>query len=143
MKGGNLLILLVIFSVVVFGCTQTVTSSDEAMAKKEKMMDKEANEMAEIGFEMKNGKMVMIDEKTKAESMMQKDAVLNDGTKVMMDGKVIRKDGTTFMLKEGESIWMDDGSFMKAGEMMKKEEAMMDKSPYTGKVLAGTESTKY
>lgn len=31
----------------------------------------------------------------------------------------------------------------KEGEMMKKDEAVMEKSLYTGKVLAGTEATKY
>ena len=110
------------------------------MMEKKSMEDKE---MAEIGFEMKNSKMIMIDAKAKTELSMEKDATLNDGTLVMTNGKVIRKDGTTFMLKEGESIWMD-GSFMKAGEMMENEKMMKDEkmmeSGYNGKVLAGTTS---
>ncbi len=141
MKTKYLIILFIILSAVVFGCTQT---SSQSIAEKGKMMDKEANEMAEIGFEMMNGKMMTVDEKTKAQSMMEKDAVLNDGTKVMTNGKVMKKDGTSFMLKENESIWMD-GSFMKAGEMMEgkgmmKNESKIMGSEYKGKILAGTAS---
>ena len=84
MKMNYLLGMFVILSVVVFGCTQTSTTLTSE--KKDSMMEKksmEENEMAEIGFEMKNGKMIMIDAKTKTESSMEKDATLNDGTKVM------------------------------------------------------------
>ena len=147
MKTNYLFVLLALFSVVVFGCTQLSTTP--IIEKKDAMMEKksmEEKEMAEIGFEMKNNKMIMIDAKTKIESSMEKDATLNDGTKVMTDGKVIKKDGTAFMLKEGESMWMD-GTMMKAGEMMKGEmmenKSGMMESEYKGKVLAGTEKTKY
>ena len=140
------LVLLALFSVVVFGCTQAPATLPAE--KKSAMMEKnsmEENEMAETGFEMKNGKMIMVDAKTKTESSMEKDATLNDGTKVMTNGKVIGKDSTTFMLKEGESMWMD-GTMMKAGEMM-NEKGMTNEgnmmSNYKGKILAGTEKTKY
>ena len=143
MKINYLLVLLALFSVVVFGCSQASTILPAE--KKDAMMEEnsmEENEMSEIGFEMKNGKMIMVDAKAKTESSMEKDAVLNDGTKVMTDGKVLRKDGTAFMLKENESIWMD-GIFMKAGEMMEEKSMMSEKdsvSEYKGKVLAGTAS---
>lgn len=39
-------------------------------------------------------------------------------------------------------ITKEEGVMEKEGEMMKKDETMMDKSSYTGKVLAGT-TTKY
>ena len=136
------LVLLAIFSVIVFGCTRTSTTLPAE--KKSAMMEKkstEENEMAETGFEMKNGKMIMVDAKTKTESSMEKEAILNDGTKVMTNGKVIRTNGTAMMLHEDESIWMD-GTFMKAGEMMDEKEGMMAEG-YKGKVLAGTEKTKY
>src|SRR3989338_9324013 len=75
--------------------------------------------------------------------MMEKDVVLNDGTKVMTNGKVMRANGTSFMLQDSESIWMD-GNFMKAGDMMENEKMMknesMMESLYKGKVLAGTAS---
>ncbi|HLC60119.1 MAG TPA: thioredoxin family protein [Candidatus Nanoarchaeia archaeon] len=155
MKASNFLILSVILSIVAFGCTQSVTSPDNEMMEKniamskgtsmenEEIMNKEANEMAEIGFKMMNGKMMIADEKTQASSMMEKDAVLNDGTKVMMSGKVIRPNGASFMLQDGESIWMD-GIFIKADDMMENEKMMKNKSmmgaSYNGKVLAGTDS---
>jgi len=85
---------------------------------------------------MKDGKMLMVDEKAKTTTSMEKDAVLNDGTKVMTDGKVVKKDGTSFMLKENESIWMD-GSMLKAGEMMKESDKGEMMSDYKGTVLAG------
>jgi len=134
MKASNLFVILVILSVVALGCTKAAVT---ASAVKNPMMEKEANEMAEIGFEMKSGKMMIVDEKSKTMESMEKETMLNDGTKVMTDGKVVKKDGTSFILKEGESIWMD-GTFMKAGEMMKesgKGEMMPD---YKGKALAGT-----
>ena len=114
----------------------------EAMEKKS--MEGKESMMAEEGYEMINGKMMMVNEKTKIHLNMEMDAILSDGTKVMTNGKIIRTNGTIFTLKEGESIWMD-GSFMKAGEMMEsnEKESMMSSSAYTGKVLAGTGTTKY
>jgi thiol-disulfide isomerase/thioredoxin len=47
------------------------------------------------------------------------------------------------MTKEGEVMEKNGEVMEKEGEMMKKDEAMMEKLAYTGKVLAGTESTKY
>ena len=142
MKKNVFFVILMIVTVVVISCTQSApTSSDKAMMEKkasESNENMEKNEMTEIGFEMKGGKMMMVDEKTKTESAMEKSMTLNDGTKVMTDGKVMKSDGTSMTLKEGESIWMD-GTFMKAGEMMEEDEGMMSSS-YKGKVLAGTVS---
>jgi len=129
MKAKYLFVLIAVLSITIAACTQSVTT----MQKSSAMMDKEANEITEIGFEMKNNKMVMVNEKAKTESMMEKDAVLNDGTKVTTLGRVTRKDGSTFTLKEGESIWMD-GTFMKAGDMTKEI------FEHKEKVLAGTTS---
>lgn len=145
MKTNNFFVVLVILSVVAFGCakgSETASMEKKDSMIKENSMEKESM-MAEEGFEMMNGKMMMLNEKAKIQTMMEKDAVLNDGTKVMTNGKVIRSNGTSFMLGEGESVWMD-GSFMKAGEMMEeksmmKNESMMEYS-YKGKILAGTAS---
>ena len=84
MKRSYFLVLLAIFSIVVFGCTQTTKT--DVMEKKDAMMEKEK---------------AMTEKETKSEAVTKEE------------------------------------------EMMKKEEAMMDESGYTGKVLAGTESTKY
>ena len=130
MKAEYLFVLIAVFSIILAACTQSVTTTQKSGA----MMDKETNEMAKIGFEMVDGRMVKVKENGRSKFLMSTDVVLNDGTKVMTDGRVVRKDGTSFIMKDNESIWMD-GSFMKAGEMMEKE--------YHGKVLAGTELTKY
>lgn len=136
MKQIYFIALLVLASVVVFGCTQTTSNSaaDQVVMEKKSMEEHSDGMMSEEGFEMINGKMMMVNEKTKTQVPMEKDAALNDGTKVMTDGKVMRKDGTSFVLKEGESIWMD-GSFMEAGEMMEEESNQ--------KILAGTKSKYY
>lgn len=47
------------------------------------------------------------------------------------------------MMEKDIAMTREEGVIEKEGEMMKKEEVMMEKSPYAGKVLAGTESTKY
>ena len=74
---------------------------------------------------------------------MEKEMMLNDGTKVMANGKIIMPNGSAMMLHELESVWMD-GTFMKAGEMMdqnsmEENESMMQPL-YNGKILAGTKS---
>lgn len=125
--------VLSLLFLVAAGCTPQ--ADDASKASQEDAM------MAEEGFEMLQGRMMMVNEKTKASSPMEKEAILNDGTKVMVDGTVVRSNGERFSLKEGESMWMD-GSFMEAGEMM--EEGAMDKDAammsgdYKGTHLAGT-----
>lgn len=135
----TLFVALLALSVFVAGCTNAVTQ-DNQMVEKKAMEGKNAmdNEMmAEEGFEMKDGKMLMVNEKTKAMVLMTENAILADGTKVSTAGQIMRPNGTIFMLQEGESIWMD-GSFMKAGEVMEEESGMMGKDEYRGAILAGT-----
>ena len=143
----ELLAGLLALVVLIAGCTNAVNSAnpadDKAMMEKKAMMSKEASEMAEEGFELMHGRMMMVDAKTNATAAMDKEMMLNDGTKVMVDGTVMRANGTQFMLHEGESIWMD-GIFMKAGEMMKggmestQDSSMMMNDEYKGAILAGT-----
>ncbi len=52
---------------------------------------------------MKDGKKVIMHEG----SALKTDVTLNNGAKVKMDGTVIKADGTTLMLKEGECIGLD------------------------------------
>ena len=136
MKQIYFIALLVLASAVVFGCTQTTSNSvaDQVVMEKKSIEEHPDGMMSEEGFEMINGKMIMVNEKTKTQAPMEKDTTLNDGTKVMTNGKVMRKDGTSFVLKGGESIWMD-GSFMEAGEMMEEESNQ--------RILAGTKSKYY
>ena len=144
MKINYLFVGIIILGVAVFGCAQT--SATLPAAKKDSITENksmEENEIAEIGFEMINGRMMMVNEKIKTQAAMEKEMTLNDGTKVMTNGNIARTNGTSFTLKENESIWMD-GTFMKAGEMMddkkmNENESMMQ-PPYKGKILAGTKS---
>ncbi len=74
--------------------------------------------MMGIGYILKNGKM-MVEENGKFNPMTE-DATLKDGTIVTTLGKVTKKDGSTFTLTDGQSMWTD-GSFVKAEAMMKDE----------------------
>ena len=145
MKIINLLIVFVALSIVVFGCTNIAQTKDNSaketnMEQKNSESMEEKEGMAEEGFMMENGKMLMINEKTKSKIEMQSEMKLNDGTKVTTNGKVLRANGTSFMLHDGESIWMD-GIFMKSGEIMdEKTETGAMMGEYHGKILAGKNS---
>src|ERR1041384_4935796 len=54
---------------------------------------------------MKAGKMMMMKEGKMMP--MDKDMELTNGTKVMMDGTVLKKDGTKTMMNEGDRIYMN------------------------------------
>ena len=140
-KGDNMkkvyfIALLIVGMVSVFGCTQSQQISGEAVLDSAMEDEGMGHMMAEEGFELIDGNMIMLNERTGEKSPMENDAMLEDGTKVLTSGKVIRPDGTEIILKEGESIWMD-GSIMEAGEMMEDEEMMNEPE-----LLAGT-TTKY
>ena len=61
------------------------------------------------------GKTMLKEEKNK--TPLTENYTFKSGVMVTTGGKVTKKDGTTYMLKEGESVWQD-GSVVKASEMM-------------------------
>jgi len=44
---------------------------------------------------------------------MSKERILNNGTKIMVDGTVTRKDGTNFKMKEGDKVDYTTGEPLK------------------------------
>ena len=102
------------------------------MMEKKAMMKKEgtsADKMNDqkimgVGILLKNGA-IMLEESGKM-SPLTKEYVFETGVKVSLIGQVMKKDGTTIQLKEGESAWAD-GTVMKAesDSMMKKDETSM------------------
>lgn len=56
-------------------------------------------------------------EEGKNKTLLTQNYTFKSGVMVTTGGKVTKKDGTTYMLKEGESVWQD-GSVVKASEMM-------------------------
>ncbi len=74
--------------------------------------------MMGIGYILKNGKM-MVEENGEFNPMTE-DVTLKDSTVVTTSGKVTKKDGSTFTLTEGQSMWTD-GSFVKEEAMMEDE----------------------
>ncbi len=68
-------------------------------------MSKDSAPMMKDGVFMKDGK-VMETMAGKTTSLM-KDVTLKDGTKIMMDGSILMKDGTKGMLKNGDLYDLD------------------------------------
>ena len=74
---------------------------------------------------MKDGKMmVMKDGKMAA---MDKDMDLSNGDKLMMDGNVVKKDGSKMMMKEGDRMMMN--GTMRSAADKKKPAEKMEKAP--------------
>ena len=57
------------------------------------------------GFTMVNGKVMKMTDGVITE--MTEDTTLSDDTKVTVDGKIVKPDGTTTMMKDGDSMGMD------------------------------------
>jgi hypothetical protein len=64
---------------------------------------------------MKDGKVMVM--KSGMSMQLMNDTTLKHGVMVMMNGTVKKKDGTTYMLKEGESV-MGKGKVMMMGDKM-------------------------
>jgi len=121
--------------------TKTMPSAEKTTMKTEEKMG--SNSAMGMGYILKGGKM-MIDDNGKFSPMTQ-DVTLKDGTVVTTAGIVTKKDGSTFILTEGQSMW-PDGTFMKTEPMMKDEgmkssasDLSMRYVTYTPDVLAKAE----
>ncbi len=100
-------------------------SSTSGAMKEEGMMG--------VGVVLSSGK-IMLEDGGKMTPIVG-DYAFKTGIKVMANGKVVKTDGTSFMLKEGQSVWQD-GSVM--------DEKMMDKSaiPSNGETMMPEKSTQ-
>lgn len=128
-----------------------ITDSNNGAMMKEDMSTSSMNDnaMMKLGVVLSSGK-IMLDEGGEM-SPITGDYTFKSGLKVMTSGKVMRVDGTTFMLKEGQSIWQD-GSVMEEkmmdmpttnGEtMMKEETMMMPDTSVKGNMTTGESMTK-
>lgn len=77
--------------------------------------DAAVDQGSQKGVTMKDGKMMVVNADSDAST---KDMTMTDGTKVMMDGKVTKADGTSVMMKNGDAMGVD-GAMMKSDAMMK------------------------
>ena len=66
------------------------------------------------GIMMQGGKMMMM-KAGKPAGPMTSEMTMSDGTKVMMDGSMVRKDGTTAHMTDGQMMMMD-GKLMEGGK---------------------------
>ena len=74
------------------------------------------------GVRMKDGKMMMMQD-GKEVARMDRETTLSDGTKVMMNGKVVMKGGKVMQMKEGQTVMMD-GKMMEADKGMAGDKDM-------------------
>lgn len=114
------------FLLVGAGCDVTQRGNVGVMNKdkenKGAMMENKGEESAEFeadGVMMDKGTMMVVS-KTGDTMTMNKEITMQDGTKVMTDGKVLMKDGSVVMMKEGEKMMMQDGQMMMQKTMVKE-----------------------
>ena len=110
MKKAVLLISALALSACLFAQEKMDPKMD--MGKNEQKMDMKTDHVMMMGAKMQmmeNGKTMP----------MEKDMTLNEGTKVTKNGMVIKKDGTTATMKEGDMMDMD-GKMGKMPNMRKK-----------------------
>jgi hypothetical protein len=55
---------------------------------------------------MKDGKMMV--ERNGELMLLEEEIVMKDGTRIMVNGQLLMADGTARMLREGESMYLDD-----------------------------------
>lgn len=67
--------------------------------------NREDNKVMTEGIQMKNGEVWVVKDGKK--NKMAAETMLNDGSRVMANGNVVLKDGTTRTLNNGERISMD------------------------------------
>jgi hypothetical protein len=78
------------------------------------------------GIMMKDGKMVRFHD-GKEIGRMDRETTMSNGAKVMMNGKMVMKDGKESQLQEGQMLMMD-GKMMEGGKDMAGDKDMkMDK----------------
>jgi hypothetical protein len=70
---------------------------------------------------MKDGKMMVM--KGGKSSTMDKEMTMSNGTKVMTDGTVIKKDGSKMTLKEGDHVYMDGTVKVKMNDDKSKKDS--------------------
>jgi hypothetical protein len=98
----QLIVLIAAFAVISGALAQ---DSAEKKMDHDKMNKMEMNHKIKNSVMMKDGKMMMM--KDGKMMVMEKEMTMNNGTKVMTDGKVMMKDGTTKMMEDGDCIYMD------------------------------------
>jgi len=100
---------------------KTSSTNENVSVKDASIKDEKADaNMMGLGYIMKSGEMMV--EENHLFSPMTQDVTLKDGTIVATSGTVTKKDGSTFTLSEGQSMWTD-GAFVEAGEMMEDDSA--------------------
>ena len=108
-----------------------VVVTQDTMMKESMSSSSRKGDMMKVGVVLSSGKIMLED--AGRMSPITGDYTFKSGLKVMTNGKVMRTDGTSFMLKEGQSVWKD-GSVM--------NEKMMDKPAVNGETMMKEDTLK-
>lgn len=97
------------FSMCLFAQTDPTKNKMQHVDKNHNKMTKEMNPQAAYkpfpdGVMMKNGKLMMV--KSGNLTIMDHEMSMGNGTKVMSDGTILKKDGTKMIMKEGQHMDM-------------------------------------
>jgi hypothetical protein len=117
---------------------QNTKTTNDQIVKDGKNNKDEKNNSKKDYLIMKNGKVIIVKNGNHS-GMRQTTMTLNNGTKIMMDGTVIKNGGTKMKLKEGEAINMSgemitvDDSDIKKESKKYGDEPVKSKSPMTEK----------
>lgn len=97
------------FSMCLFAQTDLTNKKMQDIDDKKRQMTREGNYQTVSksfpdGVMMKNGKLMMV--KNGKKSLMDHEMSMNNGTKVLSNGMIMKKDGTKMMMKEGQYMNM-------------------------------------
>lgn len=97
------------FSMCLFAQTDLTNKKMQHIDDKKRQMTREGNYQTASksfpdGVMMKNGKLMMV--KNGKKTLMDHEMSMNNGTKVLSNGMIMKKDGTKMMMKEGQYMNM-------------------------------------
>ncbi len=118
MKKITLVSAAILFSVAGFAQSDSTHKMMNGGKMSHDMNHQSMNKSHGDGVMMMNGKMMM--EHNGKMTMMERDTMMANGTRIMTDGRCIKKDGSKMMMKEGQHMDM-------SGKMMPMKNAPMTK----------------
>ena len=97
------------FSMCLFAQTDSTKKKMQYIDNEKRQMTREGNyqtatKLFPDGVMMKNGKLMMI--KNGKKTLMDHEMSMSNGTKVLSNGMIMKKDGTKMMMKEGQYMNM-------------------------------------
>lgn len=110
--------LIFVFVSIAFSFASFAQTDTKEKVDHDKMTNHDQMDMSKVnGYMMMDGKMMMI--KDGKMSRMKKAMKIGNGTKMMVDGTCVKKDGTKMTMKEGDHMDMAGNMHPKKGQSKK------------------------